>query len=214
MERRCHMNIGDKLYELRKNQNLSQEEVAEKLNVTRQTISKWETNQSMPDLDKIVPLCELYGITADFLLQGTVDSKAKETNLIENTLRKEKAKVISISVFLYFLSIIWIIISESLEGINENTQVGVFLLICAVATVYLIYKLMCMPKEIKEKDEKKVRTYKAIDNIVSLLFTALYLVVSFMTHAWGITWIIWLIYALVIEIIHSILKMKEDSHAE
>ncbi len=209
------MNIGNQLYELRKKKNLSQEEVAEKLNVTRQTISKWETDQSMPDLDKIVPLCELYGISADALLKGTVDVKQREINSFETDgqLRKEKAKVISISVFLYFLSIIWIIVSESLEGINENAQVGVFLLICAVATVYLIYKLMCMPKEEKEKEEK-LNPYKTIDNIVSLLFTLLYFVVSFLTHAWGITWIIWLIYAAVIEIIHSILKLKEDSHAE
>ena len=210
------MNIGDKLYELRKNQNLSQEEVAEKLNVTRQTISKWETNQSMPDLDKIVPLCELYGISADSLLKGTVDIKQRETNSFEITsqLRKEKAKVISTSVFLYFLSIIWIIISESLEGINENVQVGVFLLICAVATVYLIYQLMSMPKETKEDGEKRLSPYKAIDNIVSLLFTLLYLVVSFLTRAWGITWIIWIIYATVIEIIHCIIKLKEGSHEE
>ena len=209
------MNIGNQLYELRKKKNLSQEEVAEKLNVTRQTISKWETDQSMPDLDKIVPLCELYGISADALLKGTVDVKQREINSCETDgqLRKEKAKVISTSVFLYFLSIIWIIVSESLEGINENAQVGVFLLICAVATVYLIYKLMCMPKEGKEKEEK-LNPYKTIDNIVSLLFTLLYFIVSFLTHAWGITWIIWLIYAVVIEIIHSIFKLKEDSHAE
>lgn len=210
------MNIGNQLYELRKKQNLSQEEVAEKLNVTRQTISKWETNQSMPDLDKIVPLCELYEISADALLKGTVEVKQRETNCFaaDSQLRKEKAKVISMSVFLYFLSIIWIIVSESLEEIHENIQVGVFLLICAVATVYLIYKLMCMPKETEEKNEKELNPYKAIDNIVSLLFTLLYLVVSFLTHAWGITWIIWLIYAIVIEIIHSILKLREDSHAE
>ena len=54
------MNIGEKLFELRKSKNLSQEEVAEKLNVTRQTVSKWETNQSTPDFDKILPLCELF----------------------------------------------------------------------------------------------------------------------------------------------------------
>ena len=53
------MNLGEKLFELRKAKNLTQDEVAEKLNVTRQTISKWETNQSAPDFDKIVPLCEI-----------------------------------------------------------------------------------------------------------------------------------------------------------
>ena len=43
------MSIGKKLYELRKQKGLSQEEVADKLNVSRQTVSKWETDQSMPD---------------------------------------------------------------------------------------------------------------------------------------------------------------------
>ena len=64
------MDLGQKLLELRKSKQYSQEEVAFKLNVSRQTISKWETNQSTPDFDKIAPLCELYGITADELLTG------------------------------------------------------------------------------------------------------------------------------------------------
>ena len=64
------MNLGEKLFELRKEKNLSQEVVAEKLNVTRQTVSKWETNQSTPDFDKILPICELYGISTEELLKG------------------------------------------------------------------------------------------------------------------------------------------------
>ena len=63
------MNLGEKLFELRKKKNLTQDEVAEKLNVTRQTVSKWETNQSTPDFDKIIPLCELYEISTDELLK-------------------------------------------------------------------------------------------------------------------------------------------------
>ena len=64
------MDLGQKLFELRKGKNLSQEEVADKLNVTRQTVSKWETNQSTPDFDKIVPLCELFEISTEELLIG------------------------------------------------------------------------------------------------------------------------------------------------
>ncbi|MCI8310064.1 MAG: helix-turn-helix transcriptional regulator [Clostridia bacterium] len=74
------MNIGEKLFELRKSKNLSQEEVAEKLNVTRQTVSKWETNQSTPDFDKILPLCELFEISTEELLTG----KKPEVNNKEN----------------------------------------------------------------------------------------------------------------------------------
>ena len=71
-------NLGEKLLELRKAKNLSQEEVAEKLNVTRQTVSKWETNQSTPDFDKIVPLCELFEISTDELLRGKKAELKKE----------------------------------------------------------------------------------------------------------------------------------------
>ena len=63
-----------------KTENLSQEEVADKLNVTRQTVSKWETNQSTPDFDKIVPLCELFEISTDELLKG---EKKEENNKIQ-----------------------------------------------------------------------------------------------------------------------------------
>ncbi len=203
------MNIGEKLYELRKKKNLSQEEIADKLNVTRQTISKWETNQSMPDLDKIVPLCDLYEISTDMLLKGTEEKQQVLTQYPST--RKEKAKTISISVFLYFLSIIWVVISEAIDGINENIQVGVFLFICAFATTYLIYKCMSFPKEKMEKIPKK---YKAINEMVSIIFLLIYLIISFITHAWEITWMIWLIYALVIQIIHSILTLKEGYHGE
>ena len=64
------MSIGQKLLDLRKSKQLSQEEVANRLNVTRQTVSKWETDQSMPDFDKIIPICELYEISADELLSS------------------------------------------------------------------------------------------------------------------------------------------------
>ena len=65
------MSLGERLYELRKKKGLSQEEVAEKLNVTRQSVSKWETDESKPDFDKIVPICELYEISTNELLSGT-----------------------------------------------------------------------------------------------------------------------------------------------
>lgn len=81
-------NLGERLFELRKKKNLSQEEVAEKLNVTRQTVSKWETNQSTPDFDKIVPLCELYEISADELLKGEKNTIETENN--NNTYKIEE----------------------------------------------------------------------------------------------------------------------------
>ena len=74
------MNLGEKLFELRKSKNLTQDDVAEKLDVTRQTVSKWETNQSTPDFDKIAPLCKLYEITPNELLIGETDDAQEDNN--------------------------------------------------------------------------------------------------------------------------------------
>ena len=56
------MNLADKIIQLRKKKGWSQEELAEMINVTRQSVSKWESRASMPDLDKIVRLSEIFGV--------------------------------------------------------------------------------------------------------------------------------------------------------
>lgn len=61
------MKLGQKIAELRKKSGLSQETLAEKMNVSRQAVSKWESNQSIPDIEKIVDLSELFGVTTDYL---------------------------------------------------------------------------------------------------------------------------------------------------
>ena len=98
------MNLGEKLIKLRKDKNLSQEEVAEKLGVTRQTISKWETNESTPDLNKIVPICNLYDITTEELLTDKIIEK-KENNKVKNQSLKLIDSIISTIALLLYLSI-------------------------------------------------------------------------------------------------------------
>ncbi|MBO4838083.1 MAG: helix-turn-helix domain-containing protein [Lachnospiraceae bacterium] len=64
------MTIGERLTELRKSRGLSQEELAEQLTLTRQTISKWELGQSSPDIEYVIALCDLFGVSTDYLLKG------------------------------------------------------------------------------------------------------------------------------------------------
>ncbi|MCD8332387.1 MAG: helix-turn-helix domain-containing protein [Oscillospiraceae bacterium] len=59
------MTLGEKIQRLRKQKGLSQEALAEKVAVTRQTISKWELGQSTPDLDFVVQLSDIFGVTSD-----------------------------------------------------------------------------------------------------------------------------------------------------
>ena len=67
------MTFSDKLIALRRKAGWSQEELAERLNVSRQSVSKWESAQSMPDIDKIVQLSSLFGVTTDYLLKDGQD---------------------------------------------------------------------------------------------------------------------------------------------
>lgn len=76
------MELGKRLQLLRKKKGLSQEELAQMLSVTRQTVSKWELGQSEPDLQFVSRLSEIFGVTTDYLIKGDVDDPDKTA---ENT---------------------------------------------------------------------------------------------------------------------------------
>lgn len=63
------MTIGEKILKLRKARGWSQEELAERIGVTRQAVSRWESDSAKPDADKIIAVCDLFGISADYLLR-------------------------------------------------------------------------------------------------------------------------------------------------
>ncbi|NLW69526.1 MAG: helix-turn-helix transcriptional regulator [Eubacteriaceae bacterium] len=72
------MNISDRILRLRKLKGLSQEELADKIGVSRQAVSKWESEQSVPDADKLIILSDFFGVTTDYLLKG-IENKATQT---------------------------------------------------------------------------------------------------------------------------------------
>ena len=75
------MNIADRIQYLRKQNGLSQEELADKIGVSRQAVSKWESEQSTPDLDKIIVMSDLFEVTTDYILKGIepVSTTSKKT---------------------------------------------------------------------------------------------------------------------------------------
>ncbi len=75
------MNIADRIQYLRKQNGLSQEELADKIGVSRQAVSKWESEQSTPDLDKIIVMSNLFEVTTDYILKGIepVSTTSKKT---------------------------------------------------------------------------------------------------------------------------------------
>lgn len=64
------MNIADRIQHLRKINGISQEKLADEIGVSRQTISKWESEQSVPDIEKITLMSDYFGVTTDYLIKG------------------------------------------------------------------------------------------------------------------------------------------------
>jgi transcriptional regulator with XRE-family HTH domain len=214
------MTLPERLIKLRKAAGLSQEEVADKLEVTRQTVSKWETGQSSPDLDKVLPLCNLYNVTPDELLHDGGSEEADEVKAQENAARAEelleksvaKKKLIGIlsGVFTYVIAIVFIMVSIPVLGMNPVVASGFFLLLLAAATLIIIFSAVNY-KSVKKKKQKKLskeaEVYKAINGVLGFTTLAAYLIVSFMTMAWHITWIIWIIYAVLAQIVKLVILL-------
>lgn len=86
--------IGERIYELRKKNNMSQGDLANELDTSRQTISKWENNISAPELDKIVRICEVFSVSSDYILRGVVEDNKTSSQDNEKTIIKEQTVII------------------------------------------------------------------------------------------------------------------------
>lgn len=156
------MNLADKLIQLRKKNGWSQEELAEQMNVTRQSVSKWESGQAAPDLEKILKLSQLFGVSTDYLLKeelsesGNINT-AREINVKKVSMKeakdflsvnRETSKSTAFAVFLCIISPICLMIlaavSENpLYGLSENwaAGIGMITLVALIAIAVAIFIL-------------------------------------------------------------------------
>ena len=134
--------FGDKIYQLRKNSNMTQEELAEMIDVSRQAISQWEANLLTPKSDKISALCEIFHVSADYLLSrnkeihleneiaiSSVQSNSCicEETLKENNVSKKlpfKSKVL-LGVILSIFSVVIVAVAAILICLFYNYEEGV-----------------------------------------------------------------------------------------
>jgi len=116
------MTLGNKIQELRKARLLSQEAFAETMNVTRQSVSKWELDQSYPSIDKLVEIADFFNISLDELLRNEVNPPITNNCIKDKDIDKDRAHKFEISKcqLLYFFSwAIMVIIMLILFGIKE-----------------------------------------------------------------------------------------------
>lgn len=158
------MIFADKLIRLRKKAGWSQEELAAQMNVSRQSVSKWESAQSIPDLDKIIRLSQLFGVSTDYLLKDELEDMEETAQPIQATeetairkvtieeanqfikVKQETAHMIAYGVFLCIISPICLLLLGSLSeskqfAISENTagMIGLIILLILVAIAVAIF---------------------------------------------------------------------------
>lgn len=97
-----NIDIANRLYELRKKSNYSQEELAEKIGVSRQAVSKWERAEASPDTDNLILLSKLYNVSMDELLSTDEPVEIKQVKLTEGNKQEDRYEGSPGSVWLAF----------------------------------------------------------------------------------------------------------------
>jgi len=112
------MTIGEKIYNLRKLAELSQESLAEKLDVSRQTVSKWERDECQPELDKVIAVCKLFNISTDELL---IDKKQPKINATLQDIvdRNQQARKKKNAVMVFIFSLVLMLITVGLTPVMQ-----------------------------------------------------------------------------------------------
>ncbi|MDE5779520.1 MAG: helix-turn-helix domain-containing protein [Lachnospiraceae bacterium] len=146
------MDFSEKLLTLRKGKNMTQEQLAEQLDVSRQSISKWESGQAMPELDKIIALSNVFDVTTDYLLKPSeIDELSVKTEMLakqqqqllvreKNRTRKMHFILYSMGVYLIFLAV-YIIGHYYFEIWNPSVIFAEFLIATAIV-IFLCIRYM------------------------------------------------------------------------
>ena len=119
------MTIGEKIQRCRKGQKMSQEELAGKLGVSRQAVSKWELNESIPDTENVIELGKIFGVSLDYLLKEDIEDPdlrmesegAQDSGDIQEPRQEEKKRIrhplMLVLVVVSVLYIIWMITHDA-----------------------------------------------------------------------------------------------------
>lgn len=144
------MAFKENLVFLRKSLNLSQEELAEKINVTRQAVSKWENGQSTPDMDTILLLCDCFNVTADQLL---ISLKLEKSNNKKNDYNK--IFLILWAVFLMLICVLgFVLFMVNMFSILYEPTVHIMSLFFMVMPIFTFIITFVVNRLLKRKNKK------------------------------------------------------------
>lgn len=134
--------FGENLQYYRKRNKITQEQLAEQLDVSRQTVSKWEAGASYAEMDKLLQLCDLFCCSLDTLLRKEASESEVENNLVHREHMKNFRKWITCGVALLIFAHAFYELVTGFAAVNENVLNTLFMMIVIVATLILIVQGM------------------------------------------------------------------------
>lgn len=154
------MELSEKILTLRKSKDLTQEQLAERLGISRQSISKWESGQAIPELEKIVKLSGIFDVTTDYLLKTSeIDELSIKTEILEKQqqqilIREEKRNKV-LHCIMYAIGTYLLFYAVCLIGrfYFEIWNPSIILSEILIATAIVIF--ICTKYMSKKKDYKK-----------------------------------------------------------
>lgn len=174
------MILADKIIEERKKNGWSQEELANKLGVSRQAVSKWESAGSIPDLQRILQMSELFGVTTDYLLKDEIEEERQneyvETKTIKVSMEEANqyldmksrgSRIVANATSLCILSPVPLIVLGKMT--EDHTLVGfglVFLLILVAIAVYLFVNYGLHESHMQHLEKESFETEYAVSGMV------------------------------------------------
>ena len=133
--------IGCKICNLRKQNNMSQEQLAEKLNVSRQSISKWERDEALPDIYNLESISEIFGVSIDYLVKNiSIDDSPKQNKEKCEKMIKQANTMLIVSIALYFLDVFLLGGFWDIITLIEPIKISLFGMIVLAATILIIYQ--------------------------------------------------------------------------
>lgn len=112
------MILADKIIDLRKKNGWSQEELASQLGVSRQSVSKWESSQSIPDLDRILKMSDIFGVSTDYLLKDDVEPTDTPPQMDAPQPEEEGARMIGMEEAYHYLSMVQMAAPRIARGVT------------------------------------------------------------------------------------------------
>lgn len=149
------MNFSENLLYLRRRASMSQEELAEKLSVSRQTISKWESGGAFPEMEKLLALCELFGVSMDTLLRGSAEETVAEDSRDYDRHMTAYARGIAGGVTLILLGVTALLFLQAFFP-GRGDGAGVVLLLAAIIAAVTLFIVCSMQHEQYVKENPSI----------------------------------------------------------